>query len=102
MMEPETIQKILSVDMFEGDFGSPGDKILSDKIVKARKVRPCFLCGNDIDNGSKIRTLSAVFDGKLMSYAWCNLCCMAMAMCYTDSGKELERRASLRRKNELD
>ena len=64
---------------FEGDFGAPGDRVLKDKIGIARKSGPCEICEHDIQPGERIRMLSAVFDGSLMSYRWCSTCCAAMA-----------------------
>jgi len=69
---------------FEGDFGAPGDRVLKDKIGIARKSGPCEICEHDIQPGERIRMLSAVFDGSLMSYRWCSTCCAAMATIWQD------------------
>lgn len=87
----------LCFDPFEGDFGSPGDHILKDKMVTSRKGGPCFCCNKDIVPGSRIRTMVAVFDGELCSYRWCNLCCHAMTMAEHDDGEEYERRLEIGR-----
>ena len=34
----------LKTNPFEGDFGSPGDKVLKDKIGTARKGGTCGMC----------------------------------------------------------
>ncbi len=96
MTEQET-KDCLSVNPFEGDFGAPGDKVLKDKIGIARKAGPCGMCGQEILPGQKVRILAAVFDGALMSYRWCGLCCLAMARSWEDDGEAWEQRASLRR-----
>lgn len=82
---------------FEGDFGSPDDRILKDKMVTARKAGACFLCEQEITPGERIRTMAAVFDGELMSYRWCNACCAAMSKSWLDDGDAYEERAALTR-----
>ena len=82
---------------FEGDFGSPDDRILKDKMVTARKGGECHLCGQQIQPKERIRSMAAVFDGELMSYRWCNACCAAMAKSLYDDGEAWEERAALRR-----
>ena len=76
----------LACGPFDGDFGSPDDRILKDKMVTARKAGACFLCEREITPGERIRTMAAVFDGELMSYRWCNACCAAMAKSWLDDG----------------
>ena len=80
---------------FEGDFGSPDERILKDKIVTARKGGPCFLCGQDIQPKTRIRAMTHIFEGELVSYRWCNDCCAAMAAWWEDDRKEYEKRAAL-------
>ena len=41
----------LKTDPFEGDFGSPGDKVLKDKIGTARKGGTCGICRQEIVPG---------------------------------------------------
>lgn len=71
-------EKVLEFDPFDGDFGEQGDTILSDKIVKARKERKCSHCSNVVAKGEYVRSMSAKFDGELMSYTWCSACCDLM------------------------
>ena len=94
---------VLAFDPFEGDFGEPGDSVLRDKMVTARKEGPCSHCGCQICKGERVRRMSARF-GDLMSYRWCTLCCAAMAKCqaeeYDDADEapawqEYEARAGL-------
>lgn len=85
----------LSVNPFEGDFGDPQDTVLSDKIVSARKQHECGCCKSRIEKGERYRSLSAIFDGDLKSYKFCQLCCQAMAACFDDDGKAWEARVSL-------
>ena len=87
----------LAVDPFEGDFGDTKDRTLKDKIVIARKHGPCHLCGSQIEPKEKVRSRSDIFDGELMYFRWCNLCCKAMAKSWTDDGEEYEQRAHIRK-----
>lgn len=81
-MTAATFEKnVLAFNPFDGDFGEPADKVLSDKIVTARKPGSCAHCGCEVDKGERVRRMSAKFDGELMSYRWCALCCAAMAKC---------------------
>jgi len=84
----------LSVDPFAGDFGAPGDRVLKDKMGNARKAGPCNDCAQEIRPGERVRMLAAVFDGSLMSYRWCALCCAAMVA--DDDGEATEARLALR------
>jgi hypothetical protein len=77
-------ERTLAFNPFDGDFGAPGDTTLSNKMVTARKTGPCSHCGCTICKGERIRSMSAKFDGTLMHYRWCSLCCAAMAKCLAD------------------
>jgi hypothetical protein len=85
----------LEVNPFEGDFGTPSDRILKNKIVTARKGRVCGMCREVIKPGERIRTLTAIFDGQLMSYHWCSACCSAMATSWNDGGVAWESRVKI-------
>ncbi|MGL4576888.1 MAG: hypothetical protein ACRCV9_19025 [Burkholderiaceae bacterium] len=87
---------ILDFDPFQGDFGSPGDRVLKNKMGFARKAGECQNCAQEIQPGERVRIMNAVFDGDLMSYRWCALCCAAMAKSYKDNGEEYEARCGLR------
>lgn len=71
----------LSFDPFEGDFGVPGDTVLSNKMVIARKEGACSHCGSLIFKGERVRSMSAKF-GDFMRYRWCASCCDVMAAVY--------------------
>lgn len=79
MTTQSTDDAVLSFDPFEGDFGIPGDKVFSNRMVVARKPGPCSHCGIDIAKGDRIRRQTSKFDGELMTHRWCALCCTAMA-----------------------
>lgn len=71
----------LSFAPFDGDFGEPGDTILSNKMVVARKEGPCSHCGGHILKGERVRSMSAKFCD-FMRYRWCASCCDVMAACH--------------------
>lgn len=78
----------LEFDPFEGDFGDQSDRVLSNKFVNVRKPGACSHCGFEIIKGERARSMSAKFDGQLMAYRWCALCCAAMAKCAADDDDE--------------
>jgi hypothetical protein len=88
----------LACDPFAGDYGgaSADDRILSDRIVTARKGGECQTCAGPVQPGTRIRTRTEVYDGDLMSFRWCTECCEAMAREATDGGSALERRIVMR------
>lgn len=92
-------RECLAVNPFEGDFGD-GEVRLEDKIVTARKVRQCNLCGEDVEPGTKTRVRAEAYGGKIYRYAWCNKCCVAMAIRWEDGGAELQARSALGRYSE--
>ncbi len=87
----------LKCNPFEGDFGSPGDKVLKDKIVTARKGGTCGMCLQEIQPCERVRTLAAIFDGAMRHYRWCEKCCEAMAASWTDNGDAWTARVALER-----
>lgn len=87
----------LRINPFEGDFGSPGDRVLKDKIGVARKAGECHDCGQQIQPGERVRMRTEISDGDLMSFRWCRACCYAMAKSMSDNGEAWEARIALRR-----
>lgn len=92
----KTDNEILNFDPFAGDFGAPGDRVLSNKMGIARKAGDCQDCGQEIQPGERVRMMTAAFDGELMRYRWCALCCAAMALSDEDGGEAYEARCALR------
>lgn len=92
----------LSVDPFDGDFegGGSGDRILSDKIVTARKEGPCHLCGGSVTPGMRARSRVEIYGSEMMRFRWCEPCCEAMAASEADGGEAYEARAALRSEGE--
>lgn len=72
------LDSALDFDLFEGDFGEPGDTELSNKIVTGRGEYKCFICYGTILKGEVHRSAKWKFDGELMLYRCCNECCVAM------------------------
>jgi len=93
---PFSAEKCLHVDPFEGDFGSPGDRTLSDKITIACAGGECHECAQNIKPGEWIRRRTDITDGSIATYRWCALCCAAMAKSWRDHGRAWEARAALR------
>ena len=85
---PEIEDAALAFNPFEDDFGDQSDRVLSNKFVTTRKPGPCSHCGFEINKGERARSMSAKFDGQLMAYRWCALCCAAMAKCAADDDEE--------------
>lgn len=85
---------VLACDPFEGDFGGPGDRTLSDKIVTARKAGECHDCAEQIIPGTRIRSRTDVYGGEMMSFRWCNACCEAMAV-YEERPELLDKRIAM-------
>jgi hypothetical protein len=88
--------KALNFDPFQGDFGAPGDRVLKNKMGVARKPGWCNDCAQQILPGERVRLMTARFDGQLMNYRWCALCCAAMAKHEDDDGEAYEARLALR------
>lgn len=69
----------LEFDLFQGDFGTPGDCVLSNNIVISRGNYTCHICAGSITKGEEHRSARYKFDGEIMGYRCCNTCCIAMA-----------------------
>lgn len=91
------MERVLKVNPFEGDRGGADDRVLSDKIVGARKVHfpGCCCCLQGIAKHEAHRALVAVFDGQLRAYRWCQECCIAMVMADADAAHYWTLRVSL-------
>lgn len=91
----ENDAKILEFDPFQGDFGDQSDKVLKDKMGVARKAGECSNCSQQIQRGERVRLMTARFDGQLMNYRWCPLCCAAMALGVDGGDEAYEARIAL-------
>lgn len=56
-----------------------GIRLLSDQIVRVRAPAVCNTCEGPVIKGSFARRRTEVYDGDLERFAWCELCCVAMA-----------------------
>lgn len=81
---------------FEGDY-SDGERILSDKIVSAGKVHfpGCHMCGNGIAKGEAHRCRAEANYDKVVSYRFCQLCCIAMAAAANGDRDAIHERPSI-------
>lgn len=86
----------LAADPFQGDFGN-GEVVLRDKIVTARKEGECQTCPDGIRPGTRIRSLTErdPHEG-LVTYRFCNACCVAMAK---DNDDEWEARIARKQRS---
>lgn len=89
--------RCLRCNPFEGDFGSPGDTILQDKMVTCLGLRKrhCHMCNAVIAKGERIRNRVEIVDRELAAYFWCSACCAAMAAYPDDQGEAIEARIIL-------
>lgn len=78
MTDKLVLDDALDFDLFEGDFGTPADTELSNKIVTSRGEYRCHICVGMISKGEAHRSTTWKFDGELMSYRCCIACCTAM------------------------
>ena len=86
--------------LFQSDFGEPGDRVLSDRIVVARKAGACVECLQPIEPGQHARRHVAVYGGDVRTYRYCEPCCAAMALSWEDDGQALEARWAMRARQE--
>lgn len=91
-------EKCLSYYPFEGDFGSPGDRTLKDKIVTGRSKSTCVECLSTTQQGERCRVLTAIFDGEMRSYRWCSACCAAFVATQDGDYEPMDERAAIRAK----
>ena len=97
-MTPESTfdeRECLAFDPFQNTKGDGDERILSDRIVTARKIGPCAICLEQIQPGERVRRQSAIVDGALESCRCCEACCKAMAVSWEDSGEAIEARYAL-------
>lgn len=95
---------ILRYHLFQDDFGEPGDRILSDKMVTARKEHTCSECLSTVHPGMRYRHHVGVYNGDLNHYRFCFDCCGAMAQAFDGpddaDSHPMEKRMDVRRANE--
>lgn len=100
MLTEQQKQDAMYFDPFDGDYGGDGasDRVLSDKIVKARVGGTCHLCGQECKPETNVRSRTEVYDGQMMSFRWCEKCCSAMAKYANGNEAPIDKRYALRDK----
>ena len=92
-LTPEQEADCLAYDPFQGD--DVQERMLSDKIVTARKEGPCCICFETIKAGERVRGQAASVDGEMFSCRCCEACCIAMAQSWADAGEAIEERTAM-------
>lgn len=70
----------LRYDPFAGDIVHAGEAVcFGDRIVTVRKNHWCHMCGCGIGKGTKTRLAVWLWMGEVVTYRWCEECCVAMA-----------------------
>lgn len=89
----------LSLNPFEGDFGTGDDRCLKDRFVTAGKEHKsiCHDCAGDIHKGERHRSRVDIADGEFFTFRWCRECCAAQALSWEDDGRLMEARCELGR-----
>lgn len=87
----------LARGLFDGDFGEPGDLVMSDKFVVAAKPHcGCHNCGGGIAKGERHRAHTGKYGGQVHTYRLCSACCHAFALSWTDNGNAMCARFAMR------
>ncbi|NHB89721.1 hypothetical protein [Photorhabdus tasmaniensis] len=85
-------EKVIAFDMFEGDFGDGSERCLKDKVGITRKQSVCHICNSIITSNSKARLSTWVFDGEIINYRCCEICCDAMSSYFDGDDETIEQR----------
>jgi hypothetical protein len=91
--------RALACDPFAGDYGGSGsgDRVLSDKIVTARKGGECHCCAQEVQPGTRVRSRAEVYDNELMSFRWCAICTGFMGFKFPWlADRAIEKRVAMR------
>ncbi|CAM3982396.1 hypothetical protein [Xenorhabdus thuongxuanensis] len=83
---------VLSFDLFLGDFGDGSERCLKDTIGITRKSARCHICDEIIPLKSIARLSTWVFDGEIIHYRCCAVCCDAMAKFNGDDDELIDDR----------
>lgn len=68
----------LDYELYEGNYFDPADKVLQDKMVKARKEHTCTNCKGPILPGTQYRRAVGIIEGEIHECKYCAECCAAM------------------------
>jgi DNA-directed RNA polymerase subunit N (RpoN/RPB10) len=88
---------VLSYEPFYGD--ETDATPLKDKMVTARKSAECHTCGETIQPGWRIRSLTERNNEEktLVTFRFCFECCKAMAISAEDGEDAIEARMAMRK-----
>lgn len=90
----------LRYPLFQDDFGEPGDRVMSNKIITAAKSHECCECLSAINPGERQRVHVGKYDGDLRTCRFCQGCCEAMSRVFVDGdGDPMEARSAIRAGN---
>lgn len=93
-------KKVLSYNLYDGDFGDQSDITFKDRIVKSRSQYSCFYCSGIIIHGELHRYEVAKVDGQMGTSRHCFRCCDAMVKSWDDNGDAITARFNLNRRTE--
>ena len=86
-LERKRLESALQFNPHDGDFGTAGDRVMSDKVVLAAKDHPeCSWCKGPIIKGSANRVIREVYDGEITQSRFCQGCVEAMCSDVTEGG----------------
>lgn len=89
MLTPEQIKACMEYLPFQDR--DDEIRLVSDKIVLARKDATCMICFQPAYAGTHHRVETAVVDGEIQSARYCETCCAAMAVAFDDDEPILAR-----------
>lgn len=89
-------RRCLAFDPFEYGKGDDNAVRLSDKMVTAAKAHTCNMCDAAIVRGERSRAITEAYEGTVMTFRFCAMCCKAMAASWGDDGRALDHRHALR------
>lgn len=89
MLTPEQIKACMDYLPFQDRDAEY--RLVSDKIVLARKDTTCMICFQPAYAGTHHRVETAIMDGYIASAHYCETCCAAMAVAIDDDEPILAR-----------
>jgi len=98
-MDSDQEAQALRYPLFQDDFGEPGDKVFSDRIVTCAKPAQCNECWEQIQVGSRYRRHVGKYGGRVSTYKFCCDCCIAMGKTFNGDWNAMDERAIVRKTN---
>lgn len=84
----------LRLNPFEGD-RDVTYRVLRDGFVRCRAADDCMTCLGPVAPGMRVRTRVEVYEGKVYTFRFCEECCAAMAVSWSDGGEAWVARAEI-------